>query len=68
MVRRRRPRKGLGMLAVVGGGLVAVAGILAAISMSSQPLAPAMFGGGGVLAGILLGRWGVQQVAWFSHR
>ncbi len=68
MFHRRRPRKGTGMLAILGGMLVAVAGISAAIAMSTQPLAPAMFGGGGVLAGLVLGRWGVQQILWFSHR
>ncbi|UCF68171.1 MAG: hypothetical protein JSV80_02400 [Acidobacteriota bacterium] len=64
MFLKRRPRrKGLGALALGAAVLLSLACLLIAAAWSiDQPLAPAMLGGGGSLAGIFIGRWGMREL------
>ncbi|GEM_PF-3257487 len=61
---RRRPRRGRGVLALCGAFFLMLAATVLASSMSvSEPMAPALIGGGGALIGIALGRWGIRQIS-----
>ncbi len=63
MKKRHASQRGLGVLAVGSAFLFAgVAIVFAAAHSLSQPLAPALFGGGGSLAAICLGRWGMRSI------
>ncbi len=63
MKKHHATQRGLGVLAVGSAFLVAGLAILFAAAQSlSQPLAPAIFGGGGSLAALCLGRWGFRSI------
>lgn len=59
----QRGRRARGVLAVCCGIALAVLGLLLGVAFAqSQPAAPAILGGGGTLAGVVLLRVGLRQM------